>query len=151
VSDQGGVAPGWYPDPNDAGTQRYWDGEAWTEHTAPISGSGGAGMTSGAGSASGAPSFPAGSGDTTLPKVDTWLWQSIVVTILCCLPLGVVGIVFASQAQSALNVGNVVEARDKAGTARLMTLIGGGIGLAASIAWFLWFLFVVVMAGSGGF
>ena len=25
---------GWYPDPNDAAKQRYWDGSAWTEHTA---------------------------------------------------------------------------------------------------------------------
>ena len=27
--------PGWYPDPNAAGQQRYWDGAAWTENTAP--------------------------------------------------------------------------------------------------------------------
>jgi TM2 domain-containing membrane protein YozV len=25
---------GWYPQPD--GTQRYWDGEAWTEHRAPL-------------------------------------------------------------------------------------------------------------------
>ena len=25
---------GWYPDPNGAAAQRYWDGSAWTEHTA---------------------------------------------------------------------------------------------------------------------
>lgn len=24
---------GWYADPNDPGSQRYWDGSAWTEHT----------------------------------------------------------------------------------------------------------------------
>ncbi len=23
---------GWYPDPHQAGSQRYWDGSAWTEH-----------------------------------------------------------------------------------------------------------------------
>ncbi|QGG94980.1 DUF2510 domain-containing protein [Actinomarinicola tropica] len=27
---------GWYPDPNAEGTQRYWDGAQWTEHTAPL-------------------------------------------------------------------------------------------------------------------
>ena len=26
---------GWYPDPTALGTLRYWDGRAWTEHTAP--------------------------------------------------------------------------------------------------------------------
>ena len=28
-------APGWYPDPEVAGGQRYWDGSQWTEHKAP--------------------------------------------------------------------------------------------------------------------
>jgi len=26
---------GWYPDPEMVGTQRYWDGSAWTEHRTP--------------------------------------------------------------------------------------------------------------------
>ncbi|MBX3285932.1 MAG: DUF2510 domain-containing protein [Actinobacteria bacterium] len=25
---------GWYPDPHVGGTMRYWDGQAWSEHTA---------------------------------------------------------------------------------------------------------------------
>lgn len=29
---------GWYPDPNDAKTNRYWDGSQWTESRAPIAG-----------------------------------------------------------------------------------------------------------------
>ena len=27
---------GWYPDPNDPYTQRYWDGTQWTENRSPI-------------------------------------------------------------------------------------------------------------------
>ena len=32
----------WYPDPQDPTLQRYWDGTAWTEHTAPAAGGAGA-------------------------------------------------------------------------------------------------------------
>lgn len=27
---------GWYPDTSTSGQTRYWDGERWTEHTAPV-------------------------------------------------------------------------------------------------------------------
>ncbi|HEY5855862.1 MAG TPA: DUF2510 domain-containing protein [Aldersonia sp.] len=30
------VAPGWYPDHPGAPMQRYWDGDGWTDHTAPL-------------------------------------------------------------------------------------------------------------------
>lgn len=31
-------APGWYPDPTAPGSQRYWDGTAWTDSTAAMPG-----------------------------------------------------------------------------------------------------------------
>lgn len=34
-SNAGPPAAGWYPDPQQPGQQRYWDGNAWTEHRAP--------------------------------------------------------------------------------------------------------------------
>lgn len=30
------VPAGWYPDPTQTATQRYWDGNAWTEQRAPL-------------------------------------------------------------------------------------------------------------------
>jgi hypothetical protein len=30
------IAAGWYPDPNGLPAQRWWDGTAWTEHSAPF-------------------------------------------------------------------------------------------------------------------
>lgn len=36
MTPQGGApAPGWYADPNDPGSQRYWDGSNWTENRTP--------------------------------------------------------------------------------------------------------------------
>ena len=34
---------GWYPDPEQAGQLRYWDGGRWTEHRSPDPGAGGSG------------------------------------------------------------------------------------------------------------
>jgi hypothetical protein len=36
---------GWYPDPHAPGS-RYWDGSAWTEHTAPVAAAPGYGAPS---------------------------------------------------------------------------------------------------------
>lgn len=33
--------PGWYPDPDQVATQRFWDGEHWTDQRAPLSQSAG--------------------------------------------------------------------------------------------------------------
>lgn len=38
-------APGWYQDPNDANSARYWDGNSWTSQTQPMDGLGGGGAT----------------------------------------------------------------------------------------------------------
>jgi hypothetical protein len=39
-----GPAPGWYPDPHDRAQQRYWDGDAWTEHRHPATSDSSAGQ-----------------------------------------------------------------------------------------------------------
>jgi uncharacterized protein (AIM24 family) len=61
------VDANWYPDPNSPGTLRYWDGQAWTEHTAPDPG---ADPTAAAGAPAAAPAqagaMPAGLASSTL-------------------------------------------------------------------------------------
>jgi hypothetical protein len=126
----GTPSPGWYPDPQVGGQQRWWDGTAWTDHTAPLCGAGPGQQPAPEQSAwtgGGVPrSAPIGAG-TTPP--DTWLWQSIVATVVCCLPLGIPAIVFSSQAQTAINMGNLAEAQQKAQQAKTFTLISAGLGL----------------------
>lgn len=38
MTDQPGTPPGWYPDPQGGGGQRYWDGARWTEQVGPPAG-----------------------------------------------------------------------------------------------------------------
>jgi hypothetical protein len=140
VSDQSGgggsPAPGWYPDPSDPGQQRWWDGTQWTDQTMPTVGSSQpAGQVSTWGQAT--PSTGGMAAGGVAPKIDTWLWQSIVATLLCCLPVGVVAIVFSAQAQSAMNVGNYAEAEAKAKTAKTLTLVAVGVGLVTVLGWFM--------------
>jgi hypothetical protein len=121
---------GWYDDPGAAGQLRWWDGSAWTEHTRavlpPTTDAGGAGSP--AAGRTWPPTTGGGSwGSTTAAtwtgeRVDPWLWQSILVTLFCCQPFGIVAIVFAAQSQSALSSGDVATARDKAATARTWVL-----------------------------
>ena len=184
---QGQPPPGWYPDPDQPGNRRWWDGIAWTDFSEPVDPSGtgpasgghgdhagpdaggdagsqdlgqpggpqggqpggppgghpggspggqGPAQVSGSpGAHVGGPTF-AGAGPVgPAPNIDTWLWQSIVATVLCCLPLGIPGIVFASQAQTEKNNGNYPLAREKAKQAKTFTLISAGLGL---LMWFGW-------------
>lgn len=156
MADQDNPQPpaGWYPDPTQPGQQRYWDGTQWTEHTAPGTGDGGASAASGrtttpTGSGAYGTAGTYGSGTSGAAaaggaKPDPWLWQSIVATVLCCLPLGIVAIVFAAQAQSAIGIGDYASAREKAGKAKTWTLASVGVGLVLVVGWL-----VLVFAGIG--
>ncbi|MCK9159696.1 MAG: CD225/dispanin family protein [Bacteroidaceae bacterium] len=53
------------------------------------------------------PSMPQGT-QQTCPK--TWLAESILATIFCCLPFGIVGIVYAAKVSSTFNEKNYSEA-----------------------------------------
>ncbi len=67
----------------------------------------------------------------------TWLVESILVTIFCCLPLGIAGIVYASKVSSLYTMGNYEEALRASKEAGKWTKIGAGIGIAGIIIYFL--------------
>lgn len=112
---------GWYPDPQDAKRQRYWDGTAWTEHTAEGS--------SQAASAAGHQPATTSSGAVPGSGPNTWTWQSIVATILCCAPIAVAGALNAGRAEAALKAGDHEAAATHSRRARTWTLWAAGIGL----------------------
>lgn len=70
--------------------------------------------------------MPGGGGgdvNTTLPMI-----LSVVATLFCCLPAGVAGIVFASQASTALNAGDYVTAQAKAKTSMTIAIASLALG-----------------------
>lgn len=74
----------------------------------------------------------------------TWLVESILVTILCCLPFGIAGIVNASKVESLYNSGDIEGAEKASKDAGKWTKIGFIVSIAGII---LYFLFVFVFAG----
>jgi hypothetical protein len=77
----------------------------------------------------------------------TWLLESILVTIFCCLPLGIVGIINASKVESKFYAGDVAGANQASADAGKWTKIGFFVGLGISI---LYIIFVVVLGVGAG-
>lgn len=67
----------------------------------------------------------------------TWMAESILVTIFCCLPFGIVGIVNASKVSSLYAQGNYTEAQQASSNAKKWTKIGFFIGLAFIVIYLL--------------
>ena len=63
----------------------------------------------------------------------TWMVESILVTIFCCLPFGIVGIVNASKVSSLFLAGNYAEAQKASADAGKWTKIGFFVGLVCII------------------
>lgn len=67
------------------------------------------------------------------PDVPNYLWQSIVVTICCCPPVGIPAIVFAAQVNSKLAAGDIAGAMDASKKARMWCWISFAVGLVGGI------------------
>jgi hypothetical protein len=68
-----------------------------------------------------------------LPK--TWLVESILVTLFCCLPFGIAGIVNASKVESSFYAGNLAEANRRSAEAKKWTTIAFWLGIVGTIAY----------------
>ena len=63
----------------------------------------------------------------------TWLVESILVTLFCCLPLGIVGIIKAANVSSLYNAGRYQEAEQSSREAGKWTKWGFWLGLIGGI------------------
>ena len=82
----------------------------------------------------GAGGFPrAGAGMP--PQVPNYLVQAILVTIFCCLPFGIVSIVFAAQVNGKVALGDYAGAIESSSKAKTWAWVSLGVGLAGFLIW----------------
>lgn len=84
----------------------------------------------------------------TPPK--TWLVESILVTLFCCLPFGIVGIIKAASVESAFYAGRIEEAERASREARKWTLIGFWIGMASLLIYVIMWAVLFAFGIAGG-
>jgi interferon-induced transmembrane protein/zinc ribbon protein len=80
-----------------------------------------------------------GASAATPAEIPNYLWQSIVVTLCCCLPFGIVGIIFASQVNDKLRRGDVAGAMAASKNAKTWVLVGFICGLVGIVLYALFF------------
>ncbi len=74
-----------------------------------------------------------GGGASAAPNVPNYLVQSILVTVLCCLPFGIPAIIFASQANSRKAAGDYAGGLEAANKAKLWCWVSFGVGVFITI------------------
>lgn len=71
---------------------------------------------------------------------------AILSTLFCCLPFGIVSIVFASQVDGKRAAGDIAGAREASGKAKFWAMLSAGLAL---IPITLYLIFVLLLGGLG--
>src|SRR5688572_7554755 len=79
-------------------------------------------------------------------NIPNYLVFAILTTIFCCLPAGVVSIVYAAQVNGKVQAGDIAGAMEASKNAKLWAMIGAGVGIAG-IA--IYIIFMVILGGLG--
>jgi hypothetical protein len=72
-------------------------------------------------------------GLVTPVTIPNYLVQAILVTLCCCLPFGIVSIIYAAQVNTKVKAGDIQGALDSSGKAKMWCWIGFGIGLVTNL------------------
>jgi uncharacterized protein YqhQ len=92
-------------------------------------------------------SSPSASGATT--NVQNYLIPAILSTIFCCLPLGVVSIIFATQVNSKVASGDIPGAIEASKKAKMFMFIAVGLGVLSWVCGVVIWIVVFGMAAAG--
>ena len=75
----------------------------------------------------------------------SYLIDSILVTLLCCMPFGIVGIINAATVESKYYAGDIEGANHASKEAKKWTNIGLWCGLAGAVIYFIFMAFSLVL------
>jgi hypothetical protein len=67
------------------------------------------------------------------PQIPNYLWQSIVVTVMCCLPFGVVAIVYSAKVDTLVAQDDIAGAMAASNSAKTWATVGAIIGAILTI------------------
>lgn len=82
------------------------------------------------------PPIPASEYEYDIPaRAKTWLLESILITIFCCLPFGIVGMVYAIKVNSLHDQTRYEESERASKNAKKWTLIGLTIGIIIGLVY----------------
>lgn len=80
------------------------------------------------------------------PQIPNYLWQSIVATVLCCMPFGVVAIVYAAKVDGLVARGDIAGAQAASNSAKTWTGVAVGSWLLIMA---LYVIVVIIGVASG--
>jgi|SRR6266850_3370966 len=89
---------------------------------------------------------PAASATANIPN---YLIPAILATLFCCLPVGVVSIIFAAQVNTKVAEGDISGATEASRKARMFLFIAVGLGLLVYVIVILCWIFIFGMAALG--
>lgn len=76
------------------------------------------------------------------PRPDNYLVWAILTTICCCLPFGIVSIVYAAKVNGLYAAQRYVEANEASAEAKKWAIIAGVTGAVINGIYFVWYLTV---------
>ena len=84
--------------------------------------------------------------NTKLKPPKNWLVESILVTLFCCLPLGIVAIINSSKVESKFYAGDIDGANEAAKQAKRWTTWSFALMFVFWILYIMFFVFVTAMS-----
>lgn len=96
------------------------------------------------------PGYPFGRPSIQPGYVPNYLVQAILCTLFCCIPFGIVAIVFAAQVNGHLAAGNFAAAQEASQNARIWCWVSFALGVIPALLGVGWFVLAMMAAIAGG-